>query len=195
MGVRTAVLASGTGRSLLNLLERERAGGLPTETALVIGSKPGIKALEYAEQFDVPHQVVEPGAITAALDEADIDLVVMAGYLKRWPIPDHYVGKTINIHPSLLPLFGGKGMYGHHVHEAVIASGMRVSGCTVHFVTENYDEGPIIGQRAVPVEWGDDADALARRVFEQECALLPECVAAVGSGQVQLRDGRAVRTT
>ena len=188
---RTAVLASGTGRSLLNLLEQERAGALPTETALVIGSKPGIKALDHAARFDVSHEVLGPSAITAALDDAGIELVVMAGYLRRWPIPERYVGKTINIHPSLLPLFGGKGMYGHHVHEAVIASGMRVSGCTVHFVTENYDEGPIIGQRTVPVAWDDDADSLADRVFQQECILLPESVAAVATGRIRLVDGQA----
>ncbi|NRA95586.1 MAG: phosphoribosylglycinamide formyltransferase [Planctomycetes bacterium] len=190
---RTAILVSGTGRSLQNLLELERAGSLPTETVLVVSSKAGVRALEHASAFDIASQVCEADALTDALDAARVDLVVMAGYLKRWPIPDAYVGKTINIHPALLPLFGGKGMYGHHVHEAVIASGMRVSGCTVHFVTAEYDAGPIIGQQTVPVLWDDDPDTLAARVFEQECALLPQCVGMVARREVALVEGRAVR--
>lgn len=189
---RTAVLVSGSGRSLLNLLELERDGKLPTKTVLVISSKGGVKALDHAAAFDVPTEVLKPDSITAALDAARVDLVVMAGYLKRWPIPESYVGKAINIHPALLPLFGGKGMYGHHVHEAVIASGMRVSGCTVHFVTADYDTGPIIGQRTVPVHWDDDADSLASRVFGQECELLPQCVADVARGKIVLENGRSV---
>ena len=190
---RTAILVSGTGRSLKNLLDLEQAGALPTETALVISSRPDVKALDHARARDIPSAVCKADALTDTLDAAEIDLVVMAGYLKRWPIPHAYVGKTINIHPALLPLFGGKGMYGHHVHEAVIASGMRVSGCTVHFVTPDYDDGPVIGQRTVPVLWDDDAETLAARVFEQECALLPECVAMVARGEVKLVGGRALR--
>ncbi len=190
---RSAILVSGTGRSLQNLLELERAGSLPTETVLVVSSKAGVRALEHASAFGIASEVCTVDALTAALDAAKVDLVVMAGYLKRWPIPDAYVGKTINIHPALLPLFGGKGMYGHHVHEAVIASGMRVSGCTVHFVTAEYDAGPIIGQQTVPVLWDDDPDTLAARVFEQECALLPQCVGMVARREVALVEGRTVR--
>ena len=159
--LRLAVLVSGSGRSLLNLLEQERAGLLPATVELVVGSREGIGAPEHAPASGVRSVVRKVGEVTAALDAARCDLVVMAGYLKPWPIPDRWVGKTINIHPSLLPLFGGKGFYGRHVHEAVLASGMKVSGCTVHFVTPNYDEGPIILQSVCPVLDEDDADSLA----------------------------------
>ena len=106
--------------------------------------------------------------ITAELDAAGVELVVMAGFLSMWHVPPHYEGKVVNIHPALLPAFGGHGMFGHHVHEAVLARGCKVSGCTVHFVTNEYDAGPIILQKCVPVLEGDTPDALAARVFEQE---------------------------
>src|SRR5690606_15282781 len=138
-------------------LELQRAGSLPAEIVLVVASRPGIGALEHAKEHGVRSVVLPPAEIAAALDEERVDLVILAGYLKRWPIPDRYIGKTINIHPSLLPLFGGKGFYGDRVHEAVLRSGMRVTGCTVHFVTPEFDAGPIIAQRAVPVLPGDDA--------------------------------------
>ncbi|MAG57017.1 MAG: phosphoribosylglycinamide formyltransferase [Planctomycetes bacterium] len=194
MMTRLAVLVSGSGRSVRNLLELERAGDLATETVLVISSKAGVQALDHAAAFDVPTRVLKTAEITAALDDVLPDIVVMAGYLRRWPIPDHYVGKTINIHPSLLPRFGGKGFFGHHVHEAVLASGTNVSGCTVHYVTANYDEGPIIAQRTVEVRPGDDAATLADRVFEQELILLPSCIRLVAEGDVRLEGGRAVFT-
>ena len=190
---RTAVLVSGSGRSLANLLRREQQGELPTETVLVISSTAGVAALQHAADFGVPSLVLKSKDITTALDDAGVQLVIMAGFLRRWPIPDRYVGRTINIHPSLLPPFGGKGMYGHHVHEAVLESGMRVSGCTVHFVTDDYDQGPIIGQRSVPVHWDDGPDTLAARVFEKERELLPECVALVANGEVVYESERAIR--
>jgi len=98
----------------------------------------------------------------------------------------------MNIHPALLPSFGGKGMYGHHVHEAVLARGCKVSGCTVHFVTNEYDAGPIIVQRAVPVLEGDDADTLAARVFEQECVAYPQAIRLFGAGKLRI-EGSVVR--
>ena len=192
--MQTAVLVSGSGRSLRNLLERERAGTIATRTRLVIASRPGIGALEHAESFNVRAQVAKTTEVTAALDAAGIELVIMAGYLRQWPIPERYVGRTINIHPSLLPLFGGKGFYGHHVHTAVLESGMRVSGCTVHWVTRRYDEGPIIDQSAVPVGVEDTPDTLAARVFAAECELLPRCADAVATGGVRLVDGKTVHT-
>lgn len=195
MSVRTAVLVSGSGRSLRNLLERERAGSLDTEIALVVSSRSGVGALKHAAAFEVPTRVLPTRNVTEALDDAGIELVVMAGYLRQWLLPEHYVGKTLNIHPSLLPLFGGKGYYGHHVHEAVRASGMRVSGCTVHYVTTDYDTGPIIAQRTCPVHPGDDAEAIAARVFEQELALLPESIQLHVSGAVRYESGRAVFAT
>lgn len=180
-----AVLVSGSGRSLRNLLELERAGKLPVRTVLVISSKAGVAALDHAAAFGVPAKVLPAAEITAALDAVRPDLVVMAGYVRRWPIPPPWVGRTINIHPSLLPKFGGRGFFGHHVHEAVLASGDPKSGCTVHFVTADYDAGPVIAQRSVPVHSSDTPETLAARVFEQELLLLPEVIRDLAEGRVR----------
>jgi folate-dependent phosphoribosylglycinamide formyltransferase PurN len=126
------------------------------------------------------------------LDDARVDLVCLAGFLSYWIIPDRYVGRVMNIHPALLPAFGGQGMYGHHVHEAVLARGCKVSGCTVHFVNNNYDEGPIILQRSVPAYAEDTADDLAARVFVEECIAYPEAIRLFAEGRLRI-DGRAVR--
>jgi folate-dependent phosphoribosylglycinamide formyltransferase PurN len=131
-------------------------------------------------------------AIAQHLDDAQVDLVVLAGFLSMWIIPENYVGKVMNIHPALLPGFGGQGMYGHHVHEAVLAAGCKVSGCTVHFVTNDYDEGPIIVQKTVPVYDTDSPDDLAARVFEQECVAYPEAIQLFAEGKLSI-DGKIVR--
>lgn len=185
MKPRLAVLVSGGGRSLRNILERERDGRLATETALVVASREGIGALDRAKEFDVPSRVLPGPLIAQALDEAKIDWVVMAGYLKRWDIPDRFAGRAINIHPALLPLFGGRGCYGRFVHEAVKRSGMRVSGCTVHFVTAEYDAGPIIDQRAVHLDPSDTPEQIARRVFVEELELLPRAISDLAEGRVR----------
>ena len=187
---RLAVLVSGGGRSLQNLLERERAGKLGATVALVLGSKPDLPAYAHATHFGVPHATAKASEIAGHLAPAGVDFVIMAGYLKRWVIPSEWVGRTINIHPSLLPWFGGPGLYGHYVHEAVLASGMRISGCTTHFVTGEYDAGPIIAQRAVRVEPNDTPDSLAARVFVAERELLPATVRALAAGQIRMVDGK-----
>ncbi|HMS16457.1 MAG TPA: phosphoribosylglycinamide formyltransferase [Planctomycetota bacterium] len=184
MTASVVVLVSGSGRSLRNLLSLERTGQLSTQTRLVIASRADIGAISHAREFSIPVAVLKPDEITAALDALDPDWVVMAGYLKRWPIPDRYVGRTINIHPSLLPLFGGEGYYGSRVHKAVKESGMRVSGCTVHFVTSEYDAGPIIDQRAVHLFPDDSVEQIAERVFAQELSLLPEVIESLATGQI-----------
>jgi phosphoribosylglycinamide formyltransferase 1 len=120
-----------------------------------------------------------------------VELVVMAGFLSLWPIPPQFAGRVINIHPALLPAFGGHGMFGHHVHEAVLATGCKVSGCTVHFVTNEYDQGPIILQRCAPVLEGDTADTLAARIFEQECQALPDAIRLFAQGRLKV-EGRRV---
>jgi folate-dependent phosphoribosylglycinamide formyltransferase PurN len=117
------------------------------------------------------------------------DLVCLAGFLFLWRIPEPFIGRVINIHPALLPEFGGKGMYGHHVHEAVLTAGRKESGCTVHFCDNQYDHGPIILQRRVPVLPGDTPDILAARVFEQECIAYPQAVQLIAEGRVRLEDG------
>ena len=173
---RIAVLASGGGRSFLNLIQCQQRGELPCEIVLLIASAPGIGAIEHAQANGIPFQVLKPDQITAALDAAHIDLAVLAGYLKRWPIPAHWERRAINIHPALLPAYGGKGFYGHHVHEAVLAAGETASGCTVHYVSAEYDSGSIIAQSRVPVLQSDTPASLAARVFAAELALLPRVI-------------------
>lgn len=183
--LRTVVFLSGSGRTLANLLELAARGELPIEIVLVISSRADVRGLEIARQAGLPTTVIsrrdcrEPafsGQINAAVDATHPDLILLAGYLCKWEIPDRYQGKVLNIHPALLPRFGGKGMHGHHVHEAVLAAGERESGCTVHFANNEYDAGPILVQRRVPVLPGDTPDTLAARVFEQECIAFPEAI-------------------
>jgi folate-dependent phosphoribosylglycinamide formyltransferase PurN len=123
---------------------------------------------------------------------AKVDLVVMAGFLKRVTIPADFVHRVVNIHPALIPAFCGEGFYGHRVHEAVLEYGAKLSGCTVHFADNQYDHGPVILQRAVPVLDGDTPEALAARVFEAECEAYPEALRLLASGRVAV-EGRRVR--
>jgi formyltetrahydrofolate-dependent phosphoribosylglycinamide formyltransferase len=178
-----AVLVSGTGRSLQNLIDLAASGRLPARVVHVIASRPGIAALDRARRHGIPTSVCGPEEVTAVVDRIAPDLVVMAGYLKRWPIPDRWIGKTINIHPALLPDFGGKGLYGSRVHEAVLASGRKVSGCTVHWVDPEYDAGPLILQRTCPVLPEDTADTLADRVFAEEIVALPEAIRRIAESR------------
>ncbi|MEM8712853.1 MAG: phosphoribosylglycinamide formyltransferase [Planctomycetota bacterium] len=185
-----AVLVSGTGRHLENLarLSREAPDEFPVDVALAISNRKTAGALERAERANVPSQVIEPGKdesdeaygarVFDAIRGVQADAVVLAGFLKKLWIPDDYRGRVINIHPSLLPAFGGKGFYGHRVHSAVIERGCQVSGCTVHLVDEVYDNGPILLQRWCPVHPDDTPDALASRVFEEELQALPKAVLA-----------------
>ena len=129
-------------------------------------------------------------AAFAVCREADADLVVLAGFLSLVVVPDDFTLRVLNIHPSLIPAFCGKGFYGHRVHEAAIERGVRVSGCTVHLVDNQYDHGPIILQRTVPVASGDSPDELAARVFEAECEAYPEAIRLLAGGSLKLVDGR-----
>lgn len=184
---RLAVLISGGGRTLANLHDRIAAGLLPARIELVIASRdcPGV----HLARSRGLRTVIEPGRIgaerlLALLRQARADWVVLAGYLQRVPVPEEYRGRMINIHPALLPAFGGRGMYGRHVHEAVLRSGAGESGCTVHLVDEEYDHGPIILQKRCPVLPTDTPDTLAARVFELEKEALPEALAGlIASGQ------------
>ena len=159
-------------------------GRVPGEIAVVIGSKAGLGGLDKAVQRGHPTVIAsKPEDVTAALLAHGAEWVVMCGWLKFWEPPEAFRGKTLNIHPSLLPAFGGKGMYGHHVHEAVIAHGCRISGCTAHLVAGGYDSGPILAQAAVPVLTTDTADTLAARVQAAERLLYPRVLAALLAGQ------------
>jgi formyltetrahydrofolate-dependent phosphoribosylglycinamide formyltransferase len=197
---RLAVLVSGGGTTLQNLVDRIDAGTLDAEVCLVVASKPGTKGLQRAARHGIASCVVEwPGSersaefdagITEAVDAARADLVIMGGFLRLWNFPAHWDDRVINIHPALLPAFGGQGMYGHHVHEAVVASGAKVSGCTVHFASREYDKGPIILQRTVPVRFTDTPDDLAARVFAEECEAYPDAIALYGQGRLRIDGGR-----
>ncbi|MCY2931535.1 MAG: phosphoribosylglycinamide formyltransferase [Planctomycetota bacterium] len=199
--LRLGVLLSGGGRTFQNILDRAASGRLDVKPVVVVASRV-CRGLDLARQAGVPaHLVVKKdfpdvesysAPITAIFDAAGVDLVVMAGFLSFWRIPEQYAGRVVNIHPALLPSFGGHGMFGHHVHEAALAAGVKVSGCTVHFVTNEYDVGPIIVQKAVPVLEGDTADSLAARVFEQECEAMPEALQLLAEGRVHV-EGRATR--
>jgi phosphoribosylglycinamide formyltransferase 1 len=196
---RVAVLASGSGTTFENLVLRSRDGRLDADIALLVVSRPDCGAVEKARVLGVPCVVVPfvkgeqatfDRDIAAALDAARVDLVCMGGFLKLWTIPASYAGIVMNIHPALLPAFGGKGMHGHHVHEAVVASGVKVSGCTVHFATNEYDQGPIILQRTVPVAFDDTPDDVAKRVFAAECEAYPEAIRLFATGRLSVVDRR-----
>lgn len=174
--VRVAVLVSGGGTNLQALLDALRDSPI-ARVARVISNRPEAGALDRARRAAVPTTVLRdsqnPAELLAALRDAH--LVVLAGYLKLVPAPvvARFRGRMINIHPALLPDFGGPGMYGRRVHEAVLASGARESGATVHFVDEAFDRGAIVAQEKVPVEPEDTPDSLAARVLEAEHRLLP----------------------
>ncbi len=196
-----AVLASGSGTNLQAILDRFHGGrGGPAAVTLVIGSRPGIGALERAERSGVTSSVLpvdaDPGPwLLGQLQGSGAGLVVLAGWLKLVPaeVVREFRGCMINVHPALLPAFGGQGMYGRRVHEAVVGSGARISGVTVHFVDEVYDRGPIIAQWPVPVLEQDDADSLASRVLRVEHRVLPAVVQAFAEGAVRLESEGRVR--
>jgi formyltetrahydrofolate-dependent phosphoribosylglycinamide formyltransferase len=189
--LRLAVLASGGGSNLQALLDRFPPGAAsPVEVALVVGSRPGIGALARAHAAEIPHAVLGGGdgeaeRLLELLDAHAVALVVLAGYLRLVPaeVVRRWSGRMINVHPALLPAFGGTGMYGEHVHQAVIRAGVCVSGATVHQVDEVYDRGVILAQWPVPVLPGDTAERLAARVLAVEHRLLPAVVGALASGR------------
>ena len=176
---RLAVMLSGSGRTLVNLLEAIKKDRLHASIELVVASRECLGA-KRARDAGL-HVEVIPGAIPASALQAElhqhkVDWVVLAGYLKLIHIPHDYEGRIVNIHPALLPDFGGPGMYGHHVHEAVLKAGAKKSGCTVHLVNAEYDRGPILLQKSCPVLPGDSPDTLADRVFALECEAFPEAL-------------------
>lgn len=194
MNARIAVLASGGGSNLQALLDHFAALGAtaPGQVVVVASTKPQALALERARRHGVEALVLDEhqraGGMLGLLGDREVTHVVLAGYLRMVPsdVARSYHGRMLNVHPALLPAFGGRGMYGHHVHEAVIASGVRVTGATVHFVDEVYDQGPIIAQWPVPVFAGDTANTVAIRVLEVEHQLFPPVVAAVAAGRIAL---------
>jgi formyltetrahydrofolate-dependent phosphoribosylglycinamide formyltransferase len=191
---KIAVLLSGSGTTLENLLVKRDDGKLDVDFSIVISSRPDAYGLERARRRQIPVACVPrknfkgcnateefSTAIFDLLKPYPPDLVVLAGFMCKLSVPPEYLAKVINVHPALLPSFGGKGYYGHHVHEAVLAHGCKVSGCTVHLVDNEYDHGAILGQRAVAVLANDTADTLAQRVQEAERELYPEVIQSLAA--------------
>ncbi len=202
--LKLAVLISGSGRTLQNLIELAADDELPIDIRLVISSTAMAGGLKFAQDANIPASVVlrqdfatgEDGdraygdAVFGACREAGVDYVAMAGFLKLAPVPDDFAGRVVNIHPALIPAFCGPGMYGDRVHQAVLDAGVRVTGCTVHFVDNEYDHGPIIWQQPVPVYDDDTADTLAKRVFEVEKEAFPHVLRLLAAGRIKLENGR-----
>ena len=204
---RLAVLLSGAGSTMVNLQEHIERGEIPARIEVVVSSRRGVKGLERAEGLGIPTRVLtrkgfrkEGGfdieaysaALADLLEEYSPDLVVMAGFMTRLAEPLLSRYPVMNVHPALLPMFGGEGCYGHHVHEAVLEAGVKVSGATVHFADNEYDQGPIIMQEAVEVREDDTADTLAARVQETERRIYPKAVAAFARGLIRVDGRRAI---
>jgi phosphoribosylglycinamide formyltransferase-1 len=190
--LRVGVLVSRGGRTAVNLAERIARGEVPAEIALAVLHDPEVPAFERLRRVGVPVEVVASpphrelspeqadsiaDRIDAAFGSAGVELVCLCGYLRRFRVGERWARRAINIHPSLLPEFGGEGFHGLHVHRAVLSAGRAETGCTVHWVDEEYDRGETILQRRCPVLAGDTPESLAARVFAEECEAMPEAVA------------------
>jgi formyltetrahydrofolate-dependent phosphoribosylglycinamide formyltransferase len=198
--IRLAVCVSGEGTTLQNLIQRIRSRQLRAEVVQVVASRPRIGAIARAEAAGIPLALANfharsrtefSASVFDSIRHSNCDLVVLGGFLSLLTIPPRYKGRVINVHPSLIPAFCGKGFYGSAVHEAVLVSGVKISGCTVHFVDETYDNGPIILQRAVPVLENDTVETLRARVFKEECKALPDAITMFADGQLKI-EGRRV---
>ncbi len=199
-----AVLLSGTGRTLANLLQQIETGDLPVDVRGVISSHAGVKGLQIAQNAGIEQRVLLPGDYDDVADYSTsvfelcrdwgVQLVVMAGFIRYVEIPPDFEHRVVNIHPALIPAFCGQGYYGRRVHQAALDYGVKLSGCTVHFVDNEYDHGPIVMQQAVPVLEGDTAESLAARVFAAECEIYPAAIRAIAQGRVAVR-GRWVEVS
>jgi phosphoribosylglycinamide formyltransferase-1 len=200
--LRLAVLASGNGTDLQSIIDAIKKRKINAEIRIVISNNSNAYALERArqnkiktlhlshKQFATPEEFDE--ALIATLQKEAVDLICLAGYMKKLaPVAIRiFKNKIINIHPALLPAFGGEGMYGIHVHEAVIKSGAKITGVSVHFVDEVYDHGAIIYQKAVPVRDNDTAESLQKRVLKVEHRVYPHVVGLFAKGKIEVKDGR-----
>jgi formyltetrahydrofolate-dependent phosphoribosylglycinamide formyltransferase len=192
--IRLAVILSGNGTTLQNLLDRIAAGLLRAEIAVVVANKADAFGLTRARNAGLPTFVVERKThptreafseqIFTPCRDAQVDLVCLAGFLALLHIPDDFQHRVLNIHPALIPAFCGKGFYGLAVHRAVLEAGVKVSGCTVHFADNEYDHGPIVSQRVVPVLDDDTPESLAERVFAAECEAYPQAIEWFAQGRL-----------
>ncbi len=195
MPLNLAVLVSGAGTMLQNFIDQIEAGKLDAQIQVVVSSRRDVISVERAKAAELPCEIVQrrafdtveefSEAITAVLEPYPIDLILLSGFLQKYLFPAAYEGRVLNVHPALLPKHGGQGMYGHHVHEAVLAAGDQESGVTVIVADHEYDHGPTILQKSVPVMADDTPESLAARVFEAEKEAYPEAVRLVASGQWQ----------
>ena len=198
--LKLSVLISGGGTTMVNLQERISQETLNARIVSVIASR-DCSGIQRCNELGLDCQIISPksfsnvqefsGKLFDAIRSSQVDLVVLAGFLSRIQIPDDFSNRVMNIHPSLIPAFCGEGMYGQHVHQAVLDRGCKVSGCTVHFCDNEYDHGPIVLQKCVPVLPGDDADLLATRVNAAEREIYPEAIKLFGEGRLRI-DGRSV---
>ncbi len=189
--INTVVLLSGSGRTLENFLAKISEGKMGVDITAVISSRPDVKGVDIARENGLPCGVfrrkdydsiaAHNAAINAWLQPHVPKLIILAGYLCFYIQPDWFRGPVVNIHPALLPKYGGKGYYGDRVHKAVLAAGDTETGCTVHLVDGQYDHGRILGQKKVPVVSGDDVHTLATRVFAAECDLYPEVISKLAA--------------
>ena len=204
MQARLVVLASGGGRTLENLQNHILEGKLDARIELVIVSDAGLGAIAKAEKLGLsvlviskksyPDRAQREHRLLGAILEARPDYVALAGWLQLLPIPAELEGRVLNIHPALLPAFGGKGFYGHHVHQAVSDAQISLTGCTVHFATSQYDVGPIVLQASVCIKPGEDPDVIAGAVFEKECDAYPEALQALIEGRAHWQAGEVTWT-
>lgn len=198
--VRLGVLISGSGTTLENFTRRIADGRLEAEIPVVIASRDGVSGINRAAEAGLRTEIVPrrdyPNVSSFSrtvfdyLRESEVDLVLMAGFLSLIEVPEDFRDRVMNIHPALIPAFCGQGFYGRRVHEAALQRGVKVSGCTVHFADNEYDHGPIILQRCVPVQDDDTPETLAERVFEAECELYPEAVRLFADGRLLIEDRR-----
>jgi formyltetrahydrofolate-dependent phosphoribosylglycinamide formyltransferase len=190
-------MISGGGRSLQNLIDLIDAGKLNARIAVVISSLSKVAGVERARAAGLAVEIIRrkdfadpdafSDAIVNALESHGVELAVQAGWTCLWRMPERWYGRVMNIHPALLPKYGGKGYFGHHVHEAVLKAGEKESGCTVHFANNEYDAGPIILQRVIDVRPDDTPDTLAARVFEQECIAYPIAIRLFAEGRLRIQ--------
>ena len=195
--MRVAILISGRGSNMISLIEAAKAPDYPAAIVLVLSNRPDAAGLAYAESVGIPALAIDhtkfsdratfDAALDAELRAAGVELVCLAGFMRIFSagFVEAWAGRMINIHPSLLPLFKGT-----HTHAQALAAGVRLHGCTVHYVVPELDAGPIVAQAAVPVRANDDADSLAARVIVQEHKLYPAALALVAGGKARLDRGR-----
>lgn len=199
--MKIAFLLSGSGSTFENLLAKIKEMNTPAEIAVVISSKMDAYGIQRAKKHGIPYEVVEykkyksdlnkySELITEIIEKYEAGLVVMGGFMSLYKIPDKLNNKVLNVHPALIPAFCGKNMYGEKVHEAVFKEGVKVTGCTVHFVDNQYDHGPIIAQKAVYINEDDNVETIAEKVVGAERELYPRVIDAFVRGKLKFRNGK-----